>query len=80
MSLYPVALGRCEEPWQRLASALHSCLQSRLSAGITQEIVSVVKFEDRCIIKLESVLFDVARQRRIDSCGGGTFYSNGQCH
>ncbi|KAF1781433.1 P-loop containing nucleoside triphosphate hydrolase [Phytophthora cactorum] len=65
------------DPWEELVSGVRGYLQSRLAAGVTQDIVSVVTFGNQGIIEFEGVPIRTAPNRSIDFHGGGTFYSNG---
>ncbi|KAG3159257.1 hypothetical protein PI126_g7496 [Phytophthora idaei] len=65
------------DPWEELVSGVRGYLQSRLVAGVTQDIVSVVTFGNQGIIEFEGVPIRTAPNRSIDFRGGGTFYSNG---
>ncbi|KAG3175726.1 hypothetical protein C6341_g9324 [Phytophthora cactorum] len=65
------------DPWEELVSGVRGYLQSRLAAGVKQDIVSVVTFGNQGIIEFEGVPIRTAPNRSIDFHGGGTFYSNG---
>ncbi|CEG45844.1 hypothetical protein F443_03135 [Plasmopara halstedii] len=64
-------------PWQNLISGVREYLQSRLSAGETEDIVSAVTFGNRGIIEFEGFPIEQAPIQHIEFHGGGTFYSNG---
>lgn len=65
------------EPWKELVSGVRGYLQSRLAAGVTQDIVSVITFGQQGTVEFERVPIKTATCLQIPFRGGGTFYSNG---
>ncbi|KAG7398655.1 Vacuolar protein sorting-associated protein 13A [Phytophthora boehmeriae] len=64
-------------PWRMLLKGVREYLQTRLSSGSTQDVVSMVTFGDKGKTEYERVRIQSAPSRYVHFGGGGTYYANG---